>query len=75
MYLGDGLRFMKLENVMWSQAMSLNKYVRNTVQNCELCMADHFESCYTCPKSEENTLAVGYIPKWDMGPELEQGST
>jgi len=50
--------------------MSLSKYVKESVRNCEKHLAEHYKGKYRLPNKAPNPFPVGFAPELDDSPEL-----
>eukprot|EP00804_Cyclotella_cryptica_P002919 CCRYP_013283-RA/>CCRYP_013283-RA protein AED:0.32 eAED:0.32 QI:0/-1/0/1/-1/1/1/0/188 len=70
-YLGAKLKKMKLPNGVEAWAMSLARYVHQSVKNVEKYLEENLSARWKLPSKAENPFAIGYSPELDDSPELD----
>jgi hypothetical protein len=70
-YLGGGVRKVKLDNGVEAWAFSSSQYVRAAVANVESYVSEKSEARWKIPAKAETPLRTSYRPELDTSPELQ----
>ena len=65
MYLGTQLKYMQLQNYIWTQSIP-SKYVQEALRICKEYVAKHLSKDYKLPKRADNPFESVYCSKLDF---------